>query len=342
MSEPATPRELIPAECLAEAGVWITRLHSGERDETAIAGVKKWLESDPMNAKALELCTEVWEESAGLKRVTTFLSPAPARRRLVRFTVVATAVVLGVAVLGSAFLLRHPEVSTGVGEQRLLNLSDGSRVYLNTATRIRVDYDSRTRLVELESGEALFDVANRSNWPFVVRAGDRRIKALGTSFVVRRDAKLTTVTLVEGKVAVTGDVRPEAPGTEAAEARNGSGSGTDFTLTPGQRLTLSAGRAQLDVAPLDKAIAWRKGQVVLDDTPLTSAVAEMNRYSQVKLVIERAEAGTLTVNGLFQAGDSASFARAVAQTYGLVVVERNDRIILAGAPTRATQQGSSP
>jgi ferric-dicitrate binding protein FerR (iron transport regulator) len=63
----------------------------------------------------------------------------------------------------------------------------------------------------------------------------------------------------------------------------------------------------------------------------------MNRYSLVKLVIERPEAGTLTVNGLFQTGDSLSFARAVAQTYGLVVIERNDQIILAGIPPRAPE-----
>jgi transmembrane sensor len=337
MSEAATPGELIPAEYLAEAGVWVTRLHSGERDETALAGVKKWLESDPMNARALELCTEVWEASEGLKRVTTFVTPVPARRRRGRVAVLAAAVVLGIAALGSALVLRHPEVSTGVGEQRLLNLADGTRVFLNTATRIRVNYDSRIRLVELESGEALFDVANGANRPFIVRAGERRIKALGTSFVVRQDAQLTTVTLVEGKVAVTSDARPAAPETAAAQVRSGGAAGEVFTLAPGQRLTLAGAKARLDVAPLDKAIAWRRGQVVLDDTPLAGAVAEMNRYSPVKLVIERPEAGTLSVNGLFQTGDSVSFARAVAQTYGLVVIERNDQIILAGVPTRAAQ-----
>ena len=59
----------------------------------------------------------------------------------------------------------------------------------------------------------------------------------------------------------------------------------------------------------------------------------MNCYSETRLVIERPESETVLVNGLFQAGDSMSFARAVAATYGLVVVERDDQIILSGTPT---------
>lgn len=322
MSNPSPPRESVPAERLAEAAVWVTRLHSGERDEMAIAGVRKWLKADPANARALELCTEVLEESDNLRRVTTFVSELPTRRRRGRFAAVAVVAAAAALALGSLFLWPRTGFSTGVGEQRLLNLQDGTRVFLNTATRIRVEYDSHTRLVELEIGEALFDVARNADRPFVVQAGSRRIEALGTSFVVREDASQTTVTLVEGKVAV--EEPDQERGKEVADKV--------FTLQPGQRLTLLADRARLDLMPPDKATAWRRGQVVLDDTPLAGAVAEMNRYSSVRLVVERPEAQALTVNGLFQAGDSTSFARAVAQTYGLVVVERNGEIILSGSP----------
>jgi transmembrane sensor len=104
-------------------------------------------------------------------------------------------------------------------------------------------------------------------------------------------------------------------------------------LTPGQRLTFTAGAAtQLDTPSVEKAIAWRRGQVILDDTPLATAVVEMNRYNSVKLVVERPEAAALLINGLFQAGDSSHFANAVAQAYGLRLIERDDQIILAGEP----------
>jgi ferric-dicitrate binding protein FerR (iron transport regulator) len=58
----------------------------------------------------------------------------------------------------------------------------------------------------------------------------------------------------------------------------------------------------------------------------------MNRYNGVKLVVESPAAAALVINGLFQAGDSTHFANAVARTYGLTVIERGDRIVLAGQP----------
>jgi transmembrane sensor len=98
-------------------------------------------------------------------------------------------------------------------------------------------------------------------------------------------------------------------------------------------LTFLAGNARLETASLDKATAWRRNQIVLDDTPLAAAVSEMNRYSKVKLVVESPEAKSILVNGLFQTGDSLSLANAVARTYGLTVEERKDEIVLSGAPT---------
>lgn len=79
--------------------------------------------------------------------------------------------------------------------------------------------------------------------------------------------------------------------------------------------------------------AWQRGQVVLDSTPLADAVAEMNRYSTVRLVIEEPGAAAMRISGVFRAGDSADFARAVARTYRLHVVDRQGEIILAGEPS---------
>jgi transmembrane sensor len=174
-------------------------------------------------------------------------------------------------------------------------------------------------------------VAKRPDWPFIVKAGNRRVTALGTSFVVRYDEQLTAVTLVEGKVSIT----PERPPTGGSRQ---SAPADTFTLYPGQRLTFTGPQAQLDAPSMERAVAWRQGLVVLDDTPLASAVAEMNRYNGTKLVIERPETGTLVVNGLFQTGDSLSFARAVAQTYGLHVIERHDTIVLAGVPAASSSR----
>jgi transmembrane sensor len=333
MSEPLERNsDSIPPERLAEAGVWVARLHSGEPDKTVMAGVKQWLKAHPMNARALELCTEIWEESANLRRITPFETQAPAAPRKYGFLPVAATAMALLLVAGMILWLDPAaDLSTEIGEQRLVTLTDGTHVFLNTATRIAVKYDANTRWVELKSGEALFDVAKKPTWPFIVKAGDRQIKALGTSFVVRRDATKTTVTLVEGTVSViadgSGSVTRHSRATAPAAPQA-------FTLTPGQRLTFLGQQARLEVTSLDKAVAWRRGEVIFDDTTLSDAAKELNRYNKTELVVEQPQAQAVRVTGLFQAGDSLSFAHAVAQSYGLTVEERTDAIVLSGSPVR--------
>jgi transmembrane sensor len=142
-----------------------------------------------------------------------------------------------------------------------------------------------------------------------VTAGDRTVRALGTSFVVRRDDARVAVTLVEGKVAVADEV-----------------------LSPGTRVVYEgAAPVRRDQPNLERLTAWQRGVVMLEETPLADAIAEMNRYSTVKLDVEQPQVSAYEVSGIFRAGDSMRFARAVARTYGLVVTERPDRIVLSGA-----------
>lgn len=267
-----------------------------------------------MNARAFEIATETWQESGNLRRS---VPPAAATWRPFVFRpAVMLMVIATVILLGAILLLPQRGVSTGIGEQRTLTLEDGTQITLNTATRVVVSYDRKARRVELKEGEALFDVAKRPDWPFIVTAGDRQVKALGTSFVVRHEAHELVVTLVEGKVAV---VPSSGPG--------------GLVLAPGERVSYEPRRAtRLDHPDLDKALAWRRGLVILDDTPLAIAVEEMNRYSPLHLAVERPETGAVLVNGLFQTGDSKTFAEATAQIYGLQVVTRDDKILLTGTP----------
>lgn len=349
MSAGDVPRQdRIPADRLAEAGVWIARLHGDDRTPATEAGFREWLKAHPMNRRAFELSTDVWEDSLNLRRVVPFAHEV-AKPRVRRFSylssrssVLAAVAALVLAVVSGLYFLPRT-VTTGIGEQRLLALEDGSRVFLNTATRISVRYSKQIRLVDLDSGEALFDVAKDASRPFVVQVGDRQIRALGTSFVVRRDKEQLAVTLVEGKVTVTQSTiahisnssqvasEPQAT-TAAARAHQGTaGSAEVFSLTPGQRLLIPERRpAHVDMLSVEKAVAWRRGQVILDDTLLMDAVTEMNRYNSRRLVIESSQAGHLLVNGLFQAGDSMSFANAVAQSFGLRVIERRNEIVLSG------------
>lgn len=320
----------------AEAAAWLARLHGPNRTREAEAGLRRWLAEDPRHAAAFELLTDTWEKSARLRR-NPGESAARAARIGVRisFARAATAVaaVAATAVLGTLFFLYEAGVRTDVGEQRTLALDDGSRVHLNTSTRLVIRYDDRQRRVELKSGEALFEVAKHQSRPFVVVAGDQQVVAVGTSFIVRRDEQQLAVTLMEGKVAVS----PVADNAETA------GSRTARMLSPGERLTIAAThREQIDHPAMDEITAWQRGQVALDQTPLGDAAAEMNRYSHVRIVIERPEAARIPVSGIFRAGASADFAEAVGRTYGLRVTAGADEIHIAGTPAATPAQGSAP
>ena len=323
-TEHAVSEYSIPPERLAEAGVWVARLHSDDCDAAMRAGFKQWLNAHPLNAAAFELTTEVWEEAHGLRQVMPFApEPSTARRFLATgFAVAAAMIVLAVTLV----FFRQPDVTTSIGEQRSLALEDGTRVFLNTATRIRVHYDKNARQIEVISGEVFCDVAKRPDWPFLVEAGGHRVRALGTSFAVRYESDRASVTLVEGKVSVASDKVPPLNNRNA-------GTGEVINLVAGQRLSFDTNQnAILDRPVMENVTAWRRGKVVLDDTPLADAIVEMNRYSRTKLTVERAEAAQLRVNGLFQAGDSLSFAKAISQAYGLRVVEKPREILITGLP----------
>lgn len=352
MSSPQkTNNNPVAPERLAEAGVWISRLHGGNRTRADENGLKRWLREDPENARAFEIATEVWDDAENLRRFVSLRPKVSQRPRSSMAPIFATAAMASVLLfLGAILYFQNLGViTTKVGEQRQMVLDDGTRVFLNTDTQLIVKYSEEARRVELRRGEALFNVAKKSDWPFIVTAGDREVRALGTSFVVRKEDQQLAVMLVEGQVVVspvveakrsaaeptlaqqpaqsTGSAAPSADEQTSAPARSDV-----FTLSPGQRLTFGAGSpAKLDNPSVEKATAWRRGQVILDDTPLRDAAEEMNRYNATKLVIADDVSSDVLVSGLFQAGDSSHFANAVAHQYQLTVQERGDAIILSSS-----------
>jgi transmembrane sensor len=354
----------------AEAAAWITRLHGPNRTPEMEAGFHRWLNESAENRAEFEGLTDIWAavgtlrvggtprlerwehsaESRELQRLRSPLRDAPGRWRRSdgsRATGLRAALLAAVCVMALAVAwFRHnqiePTYATDVGEQRVVQLADKSRIWMNSETRVRVAFDSRQRRVELIRGEAFFEVSKNALRPFVVAVGGHRVTALGTSFVVRYELDRTAVTLVEGKVAIDShsppsepvhgqqDVRPEK-GTAAPQpaVRASAVGASRWVLTAGQRLTVEpAGAAKIDVPSLESVLAWRRGEVVLDDTPLEEAVAEMNHYDKTTLVIEGPALAKLAVSGLYHTGDNEGFARSLAKMYHLDVDERDGRIYL--------------
>ena len=304
----------------AEAAAWIARLRRPDRNAELEHAFRKWLRSDPAHAAAFEQATTVWNELPGVGSM--FRERTQQRRRRWPRIAAAAAVIL---LAGSALLVqfsRGAVYSTAIGEQRLVKLEDGSWMTMNTDTVVRVRYGASRRYLVLERGEALFDVSKDANRPFVVAADDEEVRAVGTSFVVRKDASIVAVTLLEGRLKVESSVRPwGADKVARAEMVAGqSWRSQDNALTT------------LTPADLEELTAWRHGELVFDAMSLRDAVAEMNRYNEKPLVIQAPAAGSLPVSGVFNIRGNQEFAQTVAVVHGLNVVVEDKRILLSLAP----------
>ncbi|MEJ0037788.1 MAG: FecR family protein [Gammaproteobacteria bacterium] len=309
----------------AEAASWVTRLHGPDRSPAMERGLKRWLDEDSTHAKAFELATEVWQETADLPGTLPgkqSRSELPERPRRLRLVLVCMAIVFLFAT-GIIYYSSDNALTTGVGERRVVSLPDGSRVELNTSSQLVVKYDEQVRKVILTSGEAYFDVAKHQQRPFVVVAGEREVTAVGTEFLVRHEDSSVSVTLLEGRVAVA-----LAAGANK-EKEDGAGPQVSM-LTVGQRLKFEhAGPPVLDTPSIEKATAWQRGQLLFEDTPLQEAVSEFNRYSRIRIELATAELGRIRVGGKFRIGDSSSFARAVAEANHLAVIDRANEVLLS-------------
>ncbi len=325
-------------EVRAEASAWIAKLHGAERSPELEEDFRSWLGASTENARAFEHMTEIWDAIAqvdvgGMPRpvdrepLDRFDHP---KRRLDFALVAACALVIALGV--AWFVMMDGTYSTGIGEQRIVNLDDGSRIHLNSATTIDVDIGRTARRLRLVRGEAFFDVAKDPTRPFIVTAGEHSVTALGTSFVVRFDPHRLAVTLVEGRVAVAEQGVVKDDNTPVRSLQSGaSEAGNIVVLEPGERVTFpEGGSATIDLPRADATAAWRRGEVVLNDTPLSDAVVEMNRYQRQQIVLEGDDLGRLPISGIYRAGNNEDFANAVAVVYGLEVIRNGRELHLRG------------
>ena len=299
----------------AAAAAWLARLY-GDPDAAVQPALEAWLAEDPAHARAFERANETWAILPRAARCgEETLAPRPSPWRLHPAAIAAClALVVGCSGLWWA-LAADGAYATRPGEQKVATLEDGSRIALNTDTQVDVRFDADRRRIELDKGEAMFEVAHDAARPFVVIAGDTRVQAIGTVFTVRRTRDDVVVTLIKGKVAVSHQ-RPRSPGASAAPV----------VLRPGEKLTEPRdGPSRIEPESVEAATAWRRGQTVFRETPLGSAVAELNRYGGPPIVVDDPRVAALPVSGVF-ATNAADFAEAVATLHGLRIENEGDAL----------------
>jgi len=201
--------------------------------------------------------------------------------------------------------------ATANRERAELRLSDGTRIRLAPASRIRVaaDYGERQRTVYLD-GQGYFEVKHDVSRPFTVYAGTAITRDLGTEFAVRNYSEERAVQVVvrTGAVAMSGVGRLDA-GDVGRLGMDGTSS-----LTRG--------------VAVDSLLTWLDGRLVFHDAPLATVLAELRRWHDVDVHLADPALGTLPFTGVLTDASFGSSIRLVAATLGLLVRHSKDRVTL--------------
>jgi transmembrane sensor len=234
-------------------------------------------------------------------------TPTVKPRLTLRWVAGLAALVLIAVVLGWWFVpARSERFQTRLGEQHSFLLADGSRITLNTASKIEVRLRPDHRSVTLLQGEALFEVAHDSRRPFDVSAGPVAVRVVGTRFDIDRGMAHTTLTVVEGRVALI-----------AAGARVGALP----VLAARDRVTVDIagpGAVEHD-ANLAETMAWLQHQLVFHHRSLGEIADEFNRYNRGRIEIRTPRLREQEVTGTFRSNDVASFVAVLAGIPGVHV-----------------------
>lgn len=313
------------------AATWLAQRDAGFSAAQA-AAFERWLNADPRHAAAFRqaeatqrLLARLPESPSAQALLAEVDALVASRPRVIPFSTLwkTAAGLAAAAAIAFAFLPTRPQsesanaaYTTAVGQHQSLNLPDGSTLVLSSASRVEVAFVSTERRVHLQHGEAHFYVAKDTARPFIVRAGDVSVRAVGTAFNVRRHNAGVEVLVTEGKVQVT---------------RADASISDPIFLVAGERAFVDGIPSALLAAdiPATERGSDRAPRLMFKDTPLADAVERFNRYSRVQMEIVDADLAARAIGGNFDADNAESFINLLSAA-GDVRIERvaSDRVLL--------------
>jgi transmembrane sensor len=323
-----------------QAATWFARLRADDVAESDRQGWQRWMAADARHRAAYERIERLWSAAGEhaqhpqiAERLRDATAEAPtAPKRGSREPVAWARYALGAGALAAVVALaavlprwlQRPVVETvyltQVGESRTIALDDGSRVSMDTDSRLVVDFSGDQRRIVLDHGRAYFRVA-KAKRPFLVHTEDGTVRAVGTEFEVYRRNDTTEVALVEGRVALLA-----APTADAGQAALG-------TLDPGQKASFRKHQPLHRLAPAAPGAlpTWLSGKLVFEDQALSAAVDEFNRYSRRRMVLSGEQVARLRVSGVFRSDDPHAFVEALEELYPVAVDESSGGDIVIAA-----------
>lgn len=311
-------------DLLARQGLaWVDLLTSGLASEDDARAFEQWRFKSPAHAEALRAAVALRRKLGALKGVALDLQAESSR--VVSFVrkPIARRAFLGTGIAAAAaYAVVNPPLDmwpslgdwkadyrTGKGGRRALAFLDGVSIEMNTETSLAAP-KSKKNAVELLDGEVMV-TANRSpSSPFEVAASSGRVIASRAQFDVRREKDLVTVVCASGNVQVesAGNICRLAAGHRVSYGQNG----LDNALK----------------ADTSSILAWRNGQLVFRDTPLSDAVDEINRYRDGRIVVGTSELAQRRINAVFQIEQIKDVAALIHRLTGAHITAVGNYVVL--------------
>ncbi|TBR37270.1 MULTISPECIES: FecR family protein [Dyella] len=332
------------------AATWLAHRDSGQWTAADEAALTAWLAESIAHKVAFLRLEAAWREAGrlqalgaglteahvpprgrwmhlGAQRPATTIAPTGTQRRRTStkhgrwlFAAIASVALVVASTWGWYRSGTEPVVqyTTAIGQLNDVTLSDGSQATISSDSHIQVAWTRSERHIDLTHGEAFFRVAKNPGKPFVVEAGSRQIVAVGTRFAVRRDGEQLRVVVTEGVVRL--------------EPAGADGTGTSATLLPAGSVAQIDGNGlwvrTLPLAQVEHLLDWREGFVSFHNTPLASAVSELNRYSTRKIVVADASIATLPLGGNFRWSNTDAFVNLLEAGFPIRAERRGEEVIL--------------
>lgn len=298
----------IDAGALDQAAEWLMRLHDGNASDADRQACHRWQSASPDNARAWARAEALMNKLGGLPpqlALPVLQRPTGRERRAALAKLACLLAAIPAVWLGWRTAATSPWTAdhhTATGERRNLQLADGSRIILNTATAIDVHFDEARRLVRLRSGEILIQTAPDTAAvprPFYVETAEGLMQALGTRFSVRQLDGSTLLTVFESAVRV----EPR----RLAQAA--------FVIVPaGQKVVFTQHAIEQPAARGHADDAWTQGMLVADNMRLADFAAELSRYMPGLLRCE-ADVADLRISGTFPLNHPDKILSMLVSTY---------------------------
>lgn len=307
----------IPSSVIDAAINWAVKLEFNQAEPATRQAFERWLQAQPVHATA-------WQRVLSLKKDFSAMPSALAlntlqavetqrkvhglnRRQALKLLMLA-----GVAV-GSAWITHDhvpwqrviADASTATGEQRTMQLDDGTVLILNTDTAVSFAMSDARRMIVLRRGEISIstgpDQAFINKRPFWVHTPFGTMQALGTRFVVRLDSARARISVREGAVQMH-------PSTGSSSAIANVGENwwlADDSVTPAPDQGF-------------KADSWTDGVIAGENMRLADLLAELSRYRSGRIVCDERVAD-LRVSGIYHVRDTDQALKFLLQTQALTV-----------------------